>query len=400
MPVVLCPLCEVRINGGLIEVTPHVQNQHGIFVTHAHAPGFRCRQPGCQNWFASYKGWQRHIRVDHGGGLEDDLHAAVRLDHDIPDNDGPPNAGGVRLELVNNVEDMDVGEGQAHHDHPVGNLQDNPLPDEDDGDNSPQGSDNGSEDGTSNSESDSNDGNDDGMSSGGSIPSDNDSGSEGSGGEDEVDPDLDMKKPAVDMMVKLRSHSTMTRTEVRLAMDGCDSLLRGYCEKVTEKVNRFLENHNLLDNVDAVHLLESLRFNTPFRGIRSDKGQVSGAREYYNYIDPVTLDLQGRIEPVNIGGGNFRQIPVRENLQYVTPKKFLKLLLSKQNVMDYVNNLEPRNDGLLTSYIDGELFQTHPFFRQYPKALQLVLYYDDFEVVCKTGTKTQIHTLAAFYNCF
>ena len=88
---------------------------------------------------------------------------------------------------------------------------------------------------------------------------------------------------------------------------------------------------------------------------------------------------------------------MRQNLQYVSPKDILKLIVSKDNVMEYVNNLEPRDDGLLTGYTDGDFYQTHPFFQQYPKAFQLVLYYDDLEVVNKQETKYQIHTIAAFY---
>lgn len=398
MPVVFCPICRHRHNEGLRSVTQHMNDAHNIYVTQPYPDGFHCRQPDCVNWFAVYKSWQRHIRVDHGGGLDDLVQVeghdiaggAVEMDvdegGDIPNLD-PVEADGavVQMDVVEggdipNIDPVEADAAVGHVDPPeVGG----PLADVADPLLGLQG-DADSEHASTSEES--------GADSDASFASE-----QSAGEEDDGNAELDLRKLAVDMVVDLRSHCTMNRTEVRVAMAGCDSILRGYSDTVTARVNLFLQNQNLLGNPEAARLMESLTFNSPFNGMRSDKGQVSATKEFYKFIPPQTLHLQDRIEPVNVGGGNFRQRPVGQNLQYVSPKEILKLLVPKENVMEYVNNLEPRNDGLLTTYTDGDLYQTHPFFRQYPKAFQLVLYFDEFEVVNKQGTKCQIHTIAAFY---
>lgn len=241
----------------------------------------------------------------------------------------------------------------------------------------------------------------DGDSSGGSDeedPSDHGSGSEDSAGEDGDPNDLvDMKQCAATMIVKLRSHATMNRTEVRLAMMGCESMLGAYSENVVHRVENFLRAQGLEDDPGAQELLESLPAGDPFRGFRSDKGQVAAAKRFYNFISPEKVDVGGRMDRVNVGNNRFRQIPVRESIQYVSVKDILKLIAGKQDVMDYVQNLRPRDDDMLTCYTDGDMYRNHPFFQRFPSAFQLSLYYDEFEVVNGEGSKVQIHTIAAFY---
>lgn len=90
-------------------------------------------------------------------------------------------------------------------------------------------------------------------------------------------------------------------------------------------------------------------------------------------------------------------MPVRESIQFVSPKKILKMLAAKADVMEHINNLRPRDDGLMTCFTDGDFFRAHPFFQRFPNAFQLSLYYDDFEVANGEGSKVHIHTIAAFY---
>lgn len=443
MPAVFCPLCEFRVEGGLDLVTPHIQNAHEIFVSDPYPDGFTCKQPGCRVWFAVYKSWRRHIRDDHGGGLDDEaeflggaggqgeVQDVNNVEPEAAMLGGAPVQGGINVDLgphgiPGNAQDQGFEEGLEGGPMDVGVVPDDvPAPvlpaegvgvaggeghvssaEESEGssDRSEEvggaGGDRSGSGGDSSEEMSVEGGSDSEEMSEDSRGSDDSGGLSGAESDDGVfeGNNANLKELAVDMIVNLRSHCTMNRTEVRLAMGGCDSLLRGYSENAADRVRDFLDRNNFLGNRDAEALLASLQFSSPFNGIRSDKGQVSGTKDFYRYIDPQPMDLGGgRVEPVNVGQGHFRQRPVREKCQYVPPKEILKLLLTKGNVMDYINNLEPRDDGLLTSYIDGDYFRTHPFFTQYPKAFQLVLYYDEFEVVCKKGTKCLIHTIAAFY---
>lgn len=56
-----------------------------------------------------------------------------------------------------------------------------------------------------------------------------------------------------------------------------------------------------------------------------------------------------------------------------------------------VENSHQRHDGMIADYCDGQIFQQHPLFSQDPCALQIILYYDDVEVVNPLGSKTSKH---------
>lgn len=64
--------------------------------------------------------------------------------------------------------------------------------------------------------------------------------------------------------------------------------------------------------------------------------------------------------------------------------------------MDFVNNLAPSEDGILSSYTDGEQFRRSPFFQQFPNAFQMVLYYDGVDAARCQGPKSGLHELGHF----
>ena len=50
-------------------------------------------------------------------------------------------------------------------------------------------------------------------------------------------------------------------------------------------------------------------------------------------------------------------------------------------------------DGFLQDYCDGSNFKSHPLFSLHKHALELILYYDDCEVVNPLGSKRGKHKL-------
>lgn len=76
----------------------------------------------------------------------------------------------------------------------------------------------------------------------------------------------------------------------------------------------------------------------------------------------------------------------------------LKLILSHDEVREYVsNNTNQSDDGFIRNYEDGSHFKSHPFFKKYPHALRIQLYYDDFLGNNALGTKTADQKVGAFY---
>jgi hypothetical protein len=58
-----------------------------------------------------------------------------------------------------------------------------------------------------------------------------------------------------------------------------------------------------------------------------------------------------------------------------------------------VEHPHQRADNLLADFCDGEAFRNHPLFSVDPTALQILLYYDEIEIVNPLGSKTSKHKL-------
>jgi len=71
--------------------------------------------------------------------------------------------------------------------------------------------------------------------------------------------------------------------------------------------------------------------------------------------------------------------------------------MSHSSIREYVNSEESSSDDWLKSFRDGITFKTHEFFKKYPQALRIQLYYDDFVVNNPLGSKVHSHKLGAFY---
>lgn len=52
--------------------------------------------------------------------------------------------------------------------------------------------------------------------------------------------------------------------------------------------------------------------------------------------------------------------------------------------------------GKLGDYCDGSIYKHHDLFKSNPNAIQIMLYYDDVEVVNPIGSRTKKHKLGIY----
>uniref|UniRef100_A0A1X7TQV0 C2H2-type domain-containing protein n=1 Tax=Amphimedon queenslandica TaxID=400682 RepID=A0A1X7TQV0_AMPQE len=92
-----------------------------------------------------------------------------------------------------------------------------------------------------------------------------------------------------------------------------------------------------------------------------------------------------------------------EYLQMKYFKETLGLIATIQSLMnsafllDQISSPHSSNDYIMEDYCDGDQFHTHPLFSCDPYSLQVILYYDDMEVVNPLGSNTKTHKLGMFY---
>ncbi len=58
-----------------------------------------------------------------------------------------------------------------------------------------------------------------------------------------------------------------------------------------------------------------------------------------------------------------------------------------------------RTDGLYGDVCDAQLVREHPLFEEDPNALQLLIYFDEVEVVNPLGSHRGVHKLGIEHTC-
>lgn len=206
-----------------------------------------------------------------------------------------------------------------------------------------------------------------------------------------------MQHAAVNMIVEMRGVAGMTRVGVRRAMDGAELVMKVNNMSLKEDVSEFLNRTGQINNPRAQNLLTKFDSVNPFHGIRSDDGQRSGIKRFFNFIQPEPIYIGDRIDQRLVGEEGARAlIPVPDTFEYASITDVLKMVSRKRVVMDYIRNRRPSEDGMIESYTDSDEFREHPFFQRFPDAFQLVLYGDGVDPARVVGPKSGLHEIYHF----
>ena len=182
--------------------------------------------------------------------------------------------------------------------------------------------------------------------------------------------DLDMMTAA--LVLKLQAKHKLSNTSTSDIIDSFGWLLNEVRKQVVENDNELI--------------CESLsKFNTESK---RHKFFVDNC----NYIEPKKIHMGTQFV---VKGGRYRERP---NYAYVIPfKEALQSFLNNSEVKFYLDNDHFSPDDIKEDICDGEIFSNHPLYQAYPKALQILLYYDDLEMTNGLGSHVTKHKCAMMY---
>jgi hypothetical protein len=127
-------------------------------------------------------------------------------------------------------------------------------------------------------------------------------------------------------------------------------------------------------------------------GLESQYKQQKYIKENYAYVEPVWHELSSCTTiSTNTSDCNhgFYYIPILHSIQS---------LLSHRKVYDQVvSGPNCSESTTMHDVCDGTLFQNHPMFKDDPKALQIIVYYDEFTAVNPMAPTSQKYKLGAVY---
>lgn len=134
----------------------------------------------------------------------------------------------------------------------------------------------------------------------------------------------------------------------------------------------------------------------PFENYMTDWKQLNYLKSQEAIVLPQEKELGMTMHPgTSKHDGVGVQLLQTDTYQYVPLPKLLKSILEQPGVMKGILDQSPSEDGVMTTYSDGELV-TQKGSENYP-VISLLLYSDDFETANPLGSKKSIHKLCAFY---
>ncbi|KAJ8018461.1 hypothetical protein HOLleu_43537 [Holothuria leucospilota] len=210
----------------------------------------------------------------------------------------------------------------------------------------------------------------------------------------------DLKTRAASFILKMRSNSTTTVSQVTEVVANTKEILSETLHTLKHDVQNLLMQHNIdCSTDDTTSVLEKFDcFSSLFDGLENPSQQMRYIESNLKYVKPQERALGHRYDQViDKNTCTLRQKLVTETFQYIPVIDSLQFILNgeTQNLIQAEMVNEVRSG--IRSYTDGNQYKRHGLFQEHPHALRIVLYYDEIELANPIGSKRIVHKLGMFY---
>lgn len=91
---------------------------------------------------------------------------------------------------------------------------------------------------------------------------------------------------------------------------------------------------------------------------------------------------------------------VRDHGYFIPRQQLIETLYCLPEFFHWSEHSHTSHDNFIRDICDGQYIRNSPFFQRNPKALQIILYNDDIEIVNPLGTHVKKHKITLFYASF
>jgi len=192
-------------------------------------------------------------------------------------------------------------------------------------------------------------------------------------------------------VLKLREKHVLPALVTQDVIDQMSSVVSYVHDTYKSVFRTFCTDHNATiedTSVAGILLQDKSVYSDVFDGIDTDYKLNSFIRSNFSYAAPVEYSLGNTPNGKPAG---FQYIPVQENL---------RVMLSNSEVLHHIlsqQDFSMESHDAMFSYVNGTVYEQHPFFGQNPNALRLHFYADEFEVCNSIGSKRGKHKVFAVY---
>ena len=206
--------------------------------------------------------------------------------------------------------------------------------------------------------------------------------------EDDSDEEYDYTKAISLFILHLREQKKVPADACSAIVKEIDELFKVQSTELKTKLHKVLQRNNIdPQNIDGLDDILSSYHNV------SDACSVLGSQNKQNKYFAEKFDY---VEPEKVTLG-YDDNGKEESFLYIPIKKLLHALLKHEDILAEVTNGHKSQDGKMRDFCDGQAFEQNELFSSEMNALQIILYYDDFQTVNPLGTRIKKNKIGAFY---
>ncbi|XDV45398.1 hypothetical protein PO909_013506 [Leuciscus waleckii] len=139
-------------------------------------------------------------------------------------------------------------------------------------------------------------------------------------------------------------------------------------------------------------------FHNPFSDFNTDTKWRKYFSEKWGVVEPTEIHLGVRYDTrKNKISGMYEQIPVNDTFIYIPLLKTLEFIFRNNEYSPSNLIQEKRQSDTYRDLCDGQYYKNHPLYSIHSNALQIQIYYDDFETANPLGSQHGIHKLGCLY---
>ena len=195
----------------------------------------------------------------------------------------------------------------------------------------------------------------------------------------------DLKLSLAKQLLKLREFHNLSCSAVTAVTDLIQNIGTAVKSNLVSKVVQYVAQNDYDSLQDIENTLNSTdELEEACTSLDSQKKLESFAETNLSVVKPVEQVI-------------FSNNSIKQTYQYVPILETLKYLLKFEDIFSEVINGNVSTDRKLRDICDGSLYKENPLFSQNHRELQIILYFDDFNIVNPFGNKVKKYKLSAFY---